>query len=124
VHYPTELFNSVNPPGMLSHNITLKVGAPIVLLHDLNPPSKLCNGADLQIMTLHNYLLKAIIISDRATGKKVVIHQIPLIFTDTTFQFKRLQIPVRLCFAMIINKAQGQTLWISGVNVTYLCFFH
>jgi ATP-dependent DNA helicase PIF1 len=33
---------------------------------------------------------------------------IPMIPTDVLFEFKRLQFPVRLAFAMTINKAQGQ----------------
>jgi ATP-dependent DNA helicase PIF1 len=32
---------------------------------------------------------------------------IPMILTDMLFEFKRLQYPVRLAFAMTINKAQG-----------------
>jgi hypothetical protein len=36
--------------------------------------------------------------------------------------FKRLQYPVRLSFAMTINKAQGQSLSVTGVNLESSCF--
>ncbi|KAF0712062.1 ATP-dependent DNA helicase PIF1-like, partial [Aphis craccivora] len=38
------------------------------------------------------------------------------------FEFKRLQFPVRLSFAMSINKAQGQTLQVCCLNLEESCF--
>ncbi|GFW67169.1 ATP-dependent DNA helicase [Trichonephila clavipes] len=40
------------------------------------------------------------------------------------FEFKRLQFPVRLAFAMTINKAQGQSLQECGLNLENPCFSH
>ena len=40
------------------------------------------------------------------------------------FNFKRLQFPVRLAFAMSINKAQGQSLKVVGINLESPCFSH
>ncbi|ELT87133.1 hypothetical protein CAPTEDRAFT_136138, partial [Capitella teleta] len=42
---------------------------------------------------------------------------IPLIPSDTPFSFKRLQLPVKLSFAMTINKSQGQTLNLVALNL-------
>ncbi|XP_063921237.1 uncharacterized protein LOC135136038 [Zophobas morio] len=44
--------------------------------------------------------------------------------TDLPFTFKRLQFPVRLAFAMTINKAQGQSLRVAGLNLGSPCFSH
>jgi ATP-dependent DNA helicase PIF1 len=41
----------------------------------------------------------------------------PMIPTDMPFKFKRLQFPVQLAFAMTINKAQGQSLQVCGLNL-------
>ncbi|XP_064085397.1 uncharacterized protein LOC135200722 [Macrobrachium nipponense] len=38
--------------------------------------------------------------------------------------FKRLQFPVRLALAMTINKAQGQSLRVAGINLEQPCFSH
>jgi hypothetical protein len=45
-------------------------------------------------------------------------------FADMSFEFKRLQFPVWLAFAMTINKAQGQSLQVSGLNLENPCFSH
>ncbi|UYV73829.1 hypothetical protein LAZ67_11001044 [Cordylochernes scorpioides] len=38
--------------------------------------------------------------------------------------FKRLQFPIRVSFAMSINKAQGQSLKIAGIDLEQSCFSH
>ena len=47
----------------------------------------------------------------------IIIPRIPLIPT-LPFEFRRLQFPVALCFAMTINKSQGQTFKAVGVDLT------
>ena len=41
-----------------------------------------------------------------------------------TFQFKRHQFPVRLAFAMTINKAEGQSLHTVGIDLRQPVFSH
>ncbi|KAF2888206.1 hypothetical protein ILUMI_17967, partial [Ignelater luminosus] len=38
--------------------------------------------------------------------------------------FKRLEFPIRLAFAMTINKSQGQSLKVCGLNLENPCFSH
>ncbi|UYV76741.1 hypothetical protein LAZ67_14001930 [Cordylochernes scorpioides] len=52
----------------------------------------------------------ATILNGKYQGEHVLLPRIPMIPMDTPFEFKRLQFPVRLAFAMTINKAQGQSL--------------
>ena len=52
------------------------------------------------------------------------INLMPLESSGYPFQFQRLQFPIKLCFAMTINKSQGQTLHEVGVYIRQLCFSH
>ena len=47
-----------------------------------------------------------------------------MIPTDMSFQFQRLQFPVRLAFAITINKAQGQSLELFNLYLHTDCFLH
>jgi len=39
VHFTDEVLNTLNPPGMPPHRLLLKVGTPIILLRNMDPPS-------------------------------------------------------------------------------------
>ena len=52
--------------------------------------------------------------------------RIPLISSkmQMPIEFKRLQFPLRLSFAISINKSQGQTIKIVGLHLQEHCFSH
>ncbi|GFU32746.1 ATP-dependent DNA helicase [Trichonephila clavipes] len=107
--------------GMPPHILSLKFGSPIILLRNINPP-RLGNGTRLSVKKLMNNIIEATILNGKHQGGHVLLPRIPMISTDTPFKFKRLQIPVRLAFAITINKAQGQSFQVCGLNLINPCF--
>jgi ATP-dependent DNA helicase PIF1 len=104
--------------------LTLKNGAPIILLRNTNPP-RLCNGSRLLVKKMINNIIETTILNEKFKGEDVLLPRIPMIPTDMPFEFKRLQFPVRLAFAMTIQKALGQSLQVCGLNLknkTYCIF--
>lgn len=69
-------------------------------------------------------VIEATILIGKFKGEHVLLPRIPMIPTDAPIQFKRLQFPIRLAFAMTINKAQGQSMQICGLDLENQCFSH
>ncbi|KAL7608236.1 uncharacterized protein LOC111898078 [Lactuca sativa] len=93
----------------------------------MNPIEVLCNGTRLFCKNFNRNVIRAEIAFGDYAGKEVFIHRIPLqpaIGEGYTVPFKRTQFPIKLCFAMTINKAQGQTLDIVGVYLKEPIFSH
>ena len=70
--------------------------------------------------------IEAKISHGRHTGYDIIIPRIPIIPSNSTlpFEFRRVQFPVSLCFAMSINKSQGQTFKAVGIDMTDNSFTH
>ncbi|CAG9787616.1 unnamed protein product [Diatraea saccharalis] len=121
--YPVEFLNSLELTGVPPHKLELKVGVPVLLMRNLDAP-RLCNGTRLQISELGRNIVRATILTAAAKGKSVLIPRIPIIPHNFPFQFKRLQFPLKLAFAMTINKSQGQTLKVASMHLGIPCFTH
>ena len=89
---------------MPPHVLKLKIGMLIIFLRNINQP-KLCNGTRLAIKELMSNAIEATTLTGPLKGEDVFIPRIPMIPTDMPFEFKRLQFPIPLAFAMTINKS-------------------
>jgi len=126
VAYPVEVLNSLTLSGLPPHKLTLKNGCIIMLLRNLNTRAGLCNGTRLIVRELKNNVIIANILKEKALGQRVFIPRIDLIPSDDEFPvtIKRRQFPIRLAFAMTINKSQGQTFDRVGIYLRTPVFSH
>lgn len=123
---PIEFLNSLTFSGIPKHELRLKVGCPIVLLRNICPSRGLCNGTRLIVTQLCKKVIEGVIITGSHIGEKTFIPRICMRPTDSTLPFvlKRIQFPVALCYAMTINKSQGQTLRSVGLYLPHPVFSH
>ncbi|XP_076948110.1 uncharacterized protein LOC143620292 [Bidens hawaiensis] len=110
--YSPYLLNGLKMLGMPNHRLVLKDGVPIMLLRNINHKKGLCNGMRLQVVSLGRCVIEAKVVSGTNIGYRTLISRISLTPTDKKlpFKLKRRQFPICLCFAMTINKSQGQSL--------------
>ena len=93
------------------------------MLRNIKQP-KLCDGTRLSVKKLMTNIIEAKILTGLFKGEDTLILWISMIPTDMSFQFKRLQFPIRLAFAITINKAQGQSLELCDLYLYTDCFSH
>ena len=110
----TEFLNQmVTPNGFPHHKVRLKVGALVMVLRSIRGEPRLVNGTRCIVTDLHDTCIEADIVGGTYDGEPVIIHTIPLIqdrdFGITTFAVKRTQLPIRLSWAMTINKVRPIT---------------
>jgi ATP-dependent DNA helicase PIF1 len=126
VLYPTEFLNSTSVNGFPNHKLMLKKGVIVMLLRNLNQTMGLCNGTRLLVTKLGQRVLCCIILTGCKVGTKVFILRIDLGTTDVKWPFtlQRTQFPMQICYAITINKSQGQTLSIVGLYLRKPVFTH
>ncbi|XP_062005849.1 uncharacterized protein LOC133723029 [Rosa rugosa] len=108
--YQPEFLNSITAGGLPPHKLTLKVGAPIMLLRNIDPKLGLCNGTRLLCRGSFQNLIDAEILTGQFAGTRVFLPRIPLKSAENAglpFQLTRKQFPVKLSFSLTINKSQG-----------------
>jgi len=70
--------------------------------------------------------MSAIVIIRKNIGDKIFIPRMDLVPSDLglPFKFQIRQFPISLCFAMTINKSQGQSLFRVGLYLPHPVFTH
>ena len=126
--YPVEFLNSINPSGLPPHKLRLEKGMPVLLLRNLDSAKGLANGTRLIVKGVQRHVMDAEIATGSYVGRRVFIPRITLTPSEDgfrmPFKLKPRQFPVRLAFAMTINKAQGQTLQRVGLFLPSHVFSH
>nr|KAJ0191770.1 hypothetical protein LSAT_V11C800451820 [Lactuca sativa] len=124
--YSPDVLNGLKPSGLPIHKLVLKVGVPVMLLRNIDPKSGLCNGMRLRVITLGNRVIEAEIIPGSNIGNRTFIPRMTLTPSEKRIPltFQRRQFPLAVCFAMTINKSQGQSLSKVGLFLRQPVFTH
>ena len=125
---PTEFLNSLTPAGMPPHKLTLKKNIVVMLLRNLQagPKEGLRNGTRMLVKAFGKRMVECEVLTGGSKGSPVFLPRIPFHLRESDFPFVmvRKQFPVRPCFSMTINKAQGQTLDMVGLYLNRPVFTH
>lgn len=122
-----DFLHTLNPSGLPPYRLILKQNCLVILLRNLNPSKGLCNGTRLICLDFKTQVISATIASGDFKESHVFIPRIPLLSSQDAqlpIPFKRTQFPIRLAFAMTINKSQGQTLDFVGIYLREPVFSH
>ncbi|XP_076037231.1 uncharacterized protein LOC143022769 [Oratosquilla oratoria] len=118
------VFNSMDSPSIPPHKLRLKEGAIVMVMRNICPP-KICNGTRVMVTNLRRNVIVGEILTGVYRNTQILLPRVTLEATDTPVAFKRYQFPVKLCYAMTINKSQGQTFEKCGVLLdSSQCFAH
>jgi len=117
--FPAEYLQSIDLPSIPPAILQVKVGTPIILLRNISSKQELCNGTRLRIVALGRNCIKGAILGGDWDGHIRLLPSIKLTSNeeDLLFILTRKQLPIKLCFAMTVNKSQGQSLQYVGVNL-------
>ncbi|XP_058784406.1 uncharacterized protein LOC131659198 [Vicia villosa] len=121
-----EFLSSLRTSGLPNHQITLKVGCPIMLMRNIDQSEGLCNNIRLIVTKMENHVIEAQIMGGKGHGKVTYIPRMDMSPSQSPWPFKlsRRQFPIIVSYAMTINKSQGQSLdWI-GLYIPKDVFSH
>lgn len=125
---PPEFLRSIQSSELPPGELHVKPGCPLILLRNLTPARGLCNGTRMVLIRSSDRVLEVKILGGMHDGSIAFIPRIAITPSNTqghfSFTMRRRQFPVRLAFAMTINKAQGQSVDWVGIDLRIPVFSH
>ena len=123
---PAEYLQSIQHAALPPSQLCLKLGAPVILIRNLNPKEGLCNGTRMVVTRLGRSCIEVRILGGDFDGQCKLLPRITLSTTedDLPFILSRKQFPICLCFAMTVNKSQGQSFCIMRIDLCTPAFCH
>ncbi|XP_010507402.1 PREDICTED: uncharacterized protein LOC104784018 [Camelina sativa] len=107
---PPSMFGSCIVPGLPQQVLRLKVGAPVMLLADIDPSRGLSTGVRLQITKVGDSLLTVKFTTPMDYYAEFLIPKTHMFAAESfPVSLRRTQYPLTLAFAMTIDKSRGQT---------------
>ena len=123
---PAEYLQSIQHAALPPSQLCLKLGVPVILIRNLNPKEGLFNGTRMIVTQLEQACIEAQILGGDFEGHRKLLPRTTLNTTedDLPFILSRKQFPILLCFTMTVNKSQGQSFHIMGIDLCTPAFCH
>jgi ATP-dependent DNA helicase PIF1 len=122
--YDSDTLNQQEVSGLPPHRLRLKKNACVILIRSLMPKKGFCNGKRCLVKGISNNLL--ILTPLDSNGPDILVPRLPMECTDSKLgiPFIRRQYPILLAYYLTINRSQGQTLDVVGVELPTSVFMH
>ena len=105
-----EFMAGLTNPGVPDHTLELVIGCIVIVLRNMSVHERVMNGTRLEVLNISRFLLTC----RKLDGSNGVVLLPRIRFTmvvpRTTVKLTRRQFPVRLAYAMTVNRGQGQTI--------------
>ena len=107
--FPTKFLNTLCLSGMPEHELLLKINSIVILLRNMDIKGGHCNGTRYLVKHIGEYRLVLHKLDSGPDDKDrvLILPRIPLRYNgyDLPFELCRLQFPIKLAFALTINRA-------------------
>lgn len=141
IDVPADVLNKVDVSGLPPHELALKVCSVMIIIRNMDVPNGLVNGQRFLVTKMCDNCLQLMFLSGSRVGQTAFVHRVKLYSDDQDYpvKFSRHQFPLRLAYALSINKSQGnehnsfdceigcclrQTLKFVGLDLHEECFGH
>jgi len=122
--FAVEYLQSISLALLLASCLQLNIGEPIILLHNLGFCEGCCNDMRMRVLRIRRNCMEVTIMGKRFDGKVWLLHTIKFMTSEEelTFILQHTQFPICLCYAMTVNKSQGQSFEHVGIYLYTLAF--
>jgi hypothetical protein len=123
---PVEFLRTIELPGLPPAVLSLKPGMPVMVLRNIFKSEGLCNGARGVITRLLRNSIEVELMGGDFDGQRRLIPRVKLLSgeKELPYTLARKQLPIKPCFAMTINKGQGQSFDEVGIDLRTPVFSH
>ena len=123
---PSEFLRHVDLPSLPPLRLRLKVGVPVMCLRNMFPTQELCNESRGIVTRMQRHSVAIRLLNGDFAGETRILFRTKLSTNENELPYilTRKQFPIKVCFAMTINKAQGQSFNEIGVDLRHSVFTH